>query len=127
MSVWQVSDSMIDLWRVYRSEWQGVYHSDAVGPAGLRECRQRFAEKFEGKVREEDVRYAPWARDHPESYPWIIRLWLPTVRAEFKHREAAGEYVRQMLWTGAKIVERGSPEEVELISYGTRMLKPEQS
>ncbi len=115
-------------WRVYLAEWLTVYTSDATGGAGADECEGYFAAKYEGRVRDEDWRIEDLNRS--PLFHVQLQLWLPNLRGEYKDRrdaeKAADALAADPPYDGAalfiKVVQRGSPEERELLNYGRKML-----
>ena len=109
------------VWRVYLPEWSIVYTSKARGHAGGRECRDVFAERYGGRVREGDWLEAPVSSQDPDSWEWTLQLRLPNRRGEFRDYADAAALAGE-LGGEARIVARFSDEEKQLLAYGTRLL-----
>lgn len=109
-----------DTYKVYVREWLVVFVSDAAGDAGVEECRRRFREKYEGRVRDEDVRVEGTSRKFPDRYGSRLMLCLPNVRGEFKTLALAEEFAGK--FDGAVVVGRNSRDEYELKNYGLKKL-----
>ena len=113
-------------WRVYLAAWVTVWTSDAVGPGGQAEALQHFGEKYRGRVRDEDWRVTCSVTSTMGGWPYLLELFVPNLQAEFKDpldalglagvlRVDSGEEIPQ-------VVQRGSPEEQELLDYSRKML-----
>jgi hypothetical protein len=109
-------------WRVYKSEWVVTYTSDAEGEDGERECEQKFVEVYEGRVRSDDSRTVPWSLSHPEWWPWLLELRLPTMKGEYSSRPLALEYARKI---DGEVVLEGSRADKRILGYGKLMLRRE--
>lgn len=112
-----------DLFKVYRPEWIVVAVSDAPGDAGRKELEAMFAERWEGRVFQEDVLLEPGSEKFPDKYAWRLRLLLWNVRGEFKWLVKAQEFVTKQGWSdSARVVIRNSREEFQLREYGQKKL-----
>jgi hypothetical protein len=116
-----------DLYKVYLPEWIYVFTSTKVGDEGRAECEEYFAQKFEGRVYDHDVKYAPTSEACPSSWPWRLQLQLPNVKGEFKTQALAEEYVSRLCWEGAQVVARNSRAEYALRDYGQKKLPAKRS
>jgi hypothetical protein len=106
-------------WRVYLPEWLIVYSSNAFTEQGKAECLQHFADRYAGRVREEDWRVVCSVTSKPGGWPYLLELRLPNLRGEFKDRQDVPVYDAE----DAYLVRRGSAEEQALLEYGKKMLK----
>ncbi len=110
-------------WRVYLNEWVTFYSSDAFGPDGQAECLQYFRRKYRGRVRDEDWRVVPGAGvERAARFPYCVQLYLPNLRGEFKDEADARMLRLEHIGEAVSVVQRGSPQEQDLLAYGTKML-----
>jgi hypothetical protein len=115
-------------WKVYLPEWLIVYTSDAAGGLeGGAECRQHFHGKHRGRVRGEDWRVVPAiaGAERERHRPYCLQLRLPNLHGEFKDYSDAVQLASELVDDRggvAHVVQRGSPEERELLDYGRKML-----
>jgi hypothetical protein len=126
-------------WKVYVQDWALAYASDAAGEAGRAECVQVFAERWDGRVAPGDARIeavpcpAVWLRLHRLAGEWKSEELAQQQAEDIMRSErqfppftlSAGEFLR--LPGFPQIVRHGSPEEQELLGYGTKMLPVEAS
>jgi hypothetical protein len=110
------------VYRVYLDEWIIVYTSQARGDDGVQECEDAFAERWKGRVQDGHHRIIPASSRNPGQWESQVQLRLPNRRGEYAARENAEKLARD-LGPGARIVERWSPEEDALLSYGKRRLR----
>ena len=104
-------------WRVYKPEWVIVYTSERLEVDGRTQCRDRFTEDYEGRVRDGDWRIKGVGSFRPQHQ--VLELKLPNMAGECKAKELAEAL---QVGQGGVLVEGGSPEERELLSYGSRRL-----
>jgi hypothetical protein len=106
---------------VYHREWIVAYTSDADGPGGAAECRERFREKYQGCVVD-----SGWKTEEVTGWPATLWLFVPILVGEFVHRSDASGWVQSLRSTHSKepyeIVAQGSPEEQALKDYGRKKL-----
>lgn len=109
-------------WRVYLREWLTVYTSDQLEVPGMAECKAHFAEKYEGRVRPDDMRWRGASGFRPQRYCLQLNLW--NLKGEFK--DEADAVLRLAEHAGLeekpRVVPRGSAEEQALLEYGKRKL-----
>jgi hypothetical protein len=109
-------------WCVYVTEFTEVYTSDSAGVLGREECRSIFADKYAGRVREQEWRILPMRNRQPSRFR--LELLLPNLRGEWKDgRKAQGE--AKKVGSLAVAVKRGSKEEAELLATLRRRLRDE--
>ena len=130
-----------DLWRVYRREWVIVYSLNAVLnradpladhlPVILSDgVSEYFEAHYAGRVADDDVRFGSeilGLTAHAQ-----LELFLPNLKAEFKHRADAETYLQRRLEVDVDavplggrvyhVVQRNSTQEQELLSYGVKKL-----
>ena len=106
-----------DTWRVYLSEW-----IIKASEEEREKIEQIFAEKYEGRVREDDMRIVRFGS------LWVLELFLPNVIGEFKHRELAEEYVAHgFADKDVTLVSRNSKPDQDLRNYGVLKLPDEKA
>lgn len=111
-------------WRIYLHEWIATYAAfEQDGQTPIERVRAYFAEHFDGRVRQADVRYGEDNATFGEPAA-ILYLRLPNLRGEWKTRELAEEFAQQFFTDGetAVVVGTDSREEQDLKSYGVKML-----
>jgi hypothetical protein len=104
------------LYRVYMREWTIVYSGQSTGSNGQEECERVFADKYEGRVRRDDMRVRKSASGH-----WVLELHRPNLQGEFTDEQAAEE-LRSARGDYALIVPAGSAGELDQLEYGRKML-----
>jgi len=109
-------------WRVYRSEWAGVYTSDADGVTGKSECTEKLDEAYAGRLHREEARVVPWSSSQPELWPWLLELYLPVMKGEYSSHPLALEHARKV---GGSVVLEGSQDDRKFLGYGKLMLRRE--
>lgn len=109
----------MDLYRVYQRQWLTVYPSQGTGSNGREECEHVLAEKYSGRVDQQDARI-----EKQESNHYALKLFLPNFQGEFTAPDAAEE-LRSGRGDGAVLVMQGSEEEQALLDYGRRMQRAE--
>ncbi len=107
------------VWRVYKPEWLVAYISDELEAKGEAECRERFHQKYEGRVLDKDWCISAMGVRKPGRRH--LQLRLPNLKGEFRCLPDA-EHLQAGLGRHASLVVRGSPEERELLAYGKRRL-----
>lgn len=115
-----------DLYKVYHREWLVVASSDLSGEEGRLEAEAYFQERYADRVYPEHVRVVAVSQTSPGEWPYRLELCLPNQRGEFKHRELAEVYVREMGWQGdpdTRIVPRNSREEHQILDYSRKKLR----
>jgi hypothetical protein len=103
------------LYRVYQWQWVTVYPSQGTGSNGLEECGRVLAEKYAGRVGEDDARI-----EEREDGGYALQLFRPNLQGEFTASEAAEE-LRSGRGDGAVLAGQGSAEEQNLLDYSRRM------
>jgi hypothetical protein len=107
--------------RVYFKEYVTVYTSGSPGSQGLAECRAWFAEHYGGKIHDYDWTVLGTSIANPGKWQARLQLRLWNRRGEFVSAPDA-EALAAEIGHGAVIVDRWSPEEDELLSYGKKKL-----
>lgn len=102
-----------EIWHVYTLQW-------GIASVGLttEECRKTYEAKFAGTLRDGD-----WEIQEDALLPALrVRKW--GMVAVFGTRERAKDwsYMLPALPEDIRVVIAGSPEEQELLDYGTRKL-----
>lgn len=110
-----------DLFKVYTPEWVVQYVSFLPGSEGRKEVEKFFADKYEGRVYDHDVRYVPNVEADPENWPWRLELRLPNIKGEHNSQEGAQEHA-DTFGAEAKVVARNSRDDYALRAYGTNKL-----
>ena len=105
----------MSLYRVYQWQWVTVYPSQETGSNGREECEQVLAEKYAGRVGEDDARI-----EDREDGGYALQLFRPNFQGEFTAPEAAEE-LRSGRGDSAVLVQHGSAEEQDLLDYSRRM------
>lgn len=109
------------VWRVYLPEWLTAYTTGARGSAGESEAHSFFRVMYQGKIRQDEFRVEPVSEESPDQWEYRLALKLPNRRGEFRDRVDADRLAAE-LGPAAVVVARFSPEEKQLLSYGTRLL-----
>lgn len=103
-------------WRVYLAEWLVVHSCEGDSP----ECWDHFAEKYAGRVRDEDRRVR--VTDTGQR----LELRLPNLKGEFKDKAEADRLATELFESPSgcvpEVVPRGSEQEKALLDYGKKML-----
>lgn len=118
-----VSNETEGLYRVYRHEWVVVHFlmQDPDNPTPLvDQVREYFQQRYEGRVRPEDMRIECSGRDINEVCQ--LQLKLPNMRGEFKHRIDALRWVKEQGWDEYRVVLAGTQVDEQLRQYGIRKL-----
>lgn len=107
-------------WCLYQAQWMIVQVVDAGNDAEahLWAC---FAERYGGRLRDEDARVVTFDEDARPARRMEVRLYNQT--AQFDCRARAEAFVAEHAITDYTLAVRDSPAERELRGYGTRRLK----
>lgn len=116
-------------WRIYHDEWITAYvafENDDKSP--IERAIDYFAEHYAGRVRGTDVQYV-FDNDRYGVPAVLLRLRLPNLRGEFKHRDLAEEFRGRMFGAVADhtvhVVGADTDAEHALRNYGVKVL-PQQ-
>lgn len=98
--------------RLYRTEWTVAWGAETV-----EECQTKFQDLYHGRVREED-----WRITEAPYVGYLLELFLPVCKGEFKRTLWASSYAEARGWTDYTVVARNSKADHDLRAYGTRRL-----
>ena len=113
-------------WRVYTRQWCIVFVSELPGEEGKKAAEIRFSAKYEGKIEPGDSMITPVAELEPDRFPYQLelRLWVMQLAATTRdHAEAVLKSLTNLVPVSEPVmVQEGSSEERELVTYGQRKL-----
>lgn len=114
-----------DLYRVYRPEWIVAHFELSSGVDDfceplLERVKDFYAERYAGRVRDDDVKFRCTGSGINAVAQLLLRL--PNVKGEFTTEARAHAYVRERGWTDATVVARNSKADHELRQYSVTKL-----
>jgi len=111
-----------EIWRVYHHEWITVFRSQHHGLLARKEIDNFYGVKYKGRVKPEDVRVIPTSPKNQDEWPWLLQLFLPNMRGEFRDEVDARAYAKSMDFTAPVVVIKNSLLDHQIRQYGVKML-----